>query len=157
VFDSLFQLYQKGSLPVGVIYELFNLDSDRMADKLKEDLFTVNDATFNRMVEEINSEVGRAMVESSDIAEKVAMYLGLDYEKGSADDGGFGGGFDGGFGSADDESGGDFDLGDGDAEQGTYSEDAEADSIADQVTEELEPGASEDEVRALVDEKLGAK
>lgn len=79
VFESLFQLYQKGSLPVDILYELFNLNSDDMHEKMKGDLFTVKDATFNRLVEEMNTETGRALVHDSNIAEKVAKYLGLEY------------------------------------------------------------------------------
>lgn len=77
VFESLFQLYQKGSLPIEVIYELFNLNSDEINEQLKRELFTVKDATFNRMLEEVSSEVGRGLVDNTDILEKVIDYLGL--------------------------------------------------------------------------------
>jgi hypothetical protein len=99
VFDSLFQLYQKGSLPVDVIYELFNLDADSLSEKLEEQLFTVKDATFNRLLEEANLEVGRNLIDRSNIVEKVTKYLNLDYkepdEGGDVEGGedGFGGGF----------------------------------------------------------------
>ena len=79
VFDSLFQLYSKGSLPVEVIYELFNLNSDEMHSKLLEGLFTAKDSTFNRATEEVNVEAGRALVQQSDIVERMAKYLGLKY------------------------------------------------------------------------------
>ena len=79
VFDSLFQLYSKGSLPVEVIYELFNLNADEMHAKLLASLFTAKDATFNRATEEVNTEVGRALVQQSDVVKKVAEYLGLEY------------------------------------------------------------------------------
>jgi hypothetical protein len=104
VFDSLFQLYQKGSLSVDVILELFNIDSDQQAEKIKKQLFTVKDANFNRLVEEISSESGRALAENTDAPEKVAKYLGLKYdvppeEAGGTDMGRFGsegfGGFSG--------------------------------------------------------------
>jgi len=93
VFESLFQLYQKGSLPVDVIYELFNLNSDEMHAKMKKDLFTMKDATFNRMIEEVNTETGRAIVSNTDIVERTAKYLGLKYtpENPKGGDGGFGG------------------------------------------------------------------
>lgn len=77
VFENLFQLYQKGSLPVDVIYELLNLDSDSMHDRIKDDLFTVKDPTFNRAVENINDNIGNGMVEASDAMEKAAHYLGF--------------------------------------------------------------------------------
>ena len=75
VFDSLFQLYQKGSLPVSVIYELFNLDPDEMDRRLRADLFTARDATFNRLAEEANAWVGQNIGEKTDILNRVAKYL----------------------------------------------------------------------------------
>jgi hypothetical protein len=77
VFDSLFQLYQKGSLPVDIIYELFNLNVDEINAKLRNDLFTVKDPTSNRMNEEVNAEVGRKLVDRTDVVERVAKYLGF--------------------------------------------------------------------------------
>ena len=93
-------MYQKGSLPIDVIYELFNLDVETNHDKIKDDLFSVKDATFNMAVEEINSSIGSTLAENSNAVEKVAKYLGLDYtseDEGGGedeeDDYGFGGGF----------------------------------------------------------------
>lgn len=77
VFESLFQLYQKGSLPVEIIYELFNLDTDEIDRKLKRELLTVKDSTFNRMIEEVASEVGRNLVDTTDVVGRVIKYLGL--------------------------------------------------------------------------------
>lgn len=112
VFDSLFQLYSKGSLPVEIIYELFNLNSDEMNAKLLAGLFTVNDSTFNRAAEEVNTEVGRALVTQTDIVKKVAKYLNLEYtgdpnQQGADGQGGdqTGDGFQEGFGDAGTEGG----------------------------------------------------
>lgn len=77
VFDSLYQLYSKGSLPVDVIYELFNLNVDEINAKLRNDMFTVKDSTSNRFSETVNTDLGRAVVEKTDILEKMAKYLGL--------------------------------------------------------------------------------
>lgn len=77
VFETLFQLYQKGSLPVDVIYELLNLDSDSMHDRIKDDLFTVKDPTFNRVVENVNDNVGNELVGQTDILQRMANYLGF--------------------------------------------------------------------------------
>jgi len=160
VFDSLFQLYQKGSLPVEVIYELFNLDADRMEEKLKKDLFSVNDATFNRTVEEVNSEVGRAIVEQSDVVDRQIKYLGLKKKEPAGDEEGGFGGFGGGFGSEEESSGaGGFDLGapggKGQSEpEGGSAEEVEG--IVNQLSDELPPDASEEDVRQAVEEKAGA-
>lgn len=160
VFDSLYQLYQKGSLPVEVIYELFNLDADRMYEKLKSDLFTVNDATFNRLVEEVNQETGRAMAEKSDVVKKIAEYLGFKYTDAPDEgEGGFGGGgFDGGFGT---ESEGETESPQ-ESEESEFKETGEGsqeevNQVVDQATEELSPEASEEDVRKFVDENAGKK
>jgi len=100
VFDSLFQMYQKGSLPVDTLYELFNLNTDEINAKLRNQLFTVKDATSNRMSEEVNAEVGRKLVDSTDIVERMARYLGLEMKKpdqAGAEGGQSGGGFQQGF------------------------------------------------------------
>lgn len=90
VFDSLFQLYQKGSLPVDILYELFNLDTTEIDDKLYKDLFTVRDATFNELVRGVLSEAGRNLADNSDVMEKISKYLRLNYKK--PDEGGEAGG-----------------------------------------------------------------
>ena len=50
VFDSLFQLYQKGSLPVDILYDLYNLNAEEINEKLKQDMFTPKDSQFNELV-----------------------------------------------------------------------------------------------------------
>lgn len=91
VFESLFQLYQKGSLPVEIIYELFNLDTTEIDAKLYQDLFTIRDSTFNEFVRGVLSEAGRGFFENSDIGEKLGKYLNLKYSKPQEDGGGMGG------------------------------------------------------------------
>ena len=159
VFDSLFQLYQKGSLPVDVIYELFNLDADTLHEKLKDDLFTVKDPNFNRIVEDASSEVGRALAEKTDVLERVAKYMGLEVKEGGEEEGGGFGDF-GGF-------GGDEEFGDEEAEPEAPEEGEEeegpAEGIADQAAqqmqaivqkavEELGTEATDDEIRQKVQE-----
>ena len=80
-FDALFNLYQKGSLDIGVILELLNIDPHSTEERLKKDLFTVNDSTFNDALAGIYGEVGRALAESSNAAEIIAKSLGLKYTK----------------------------------------------------------------------------
>jgi len=74
-FDSLFNLYQKGSLSVDYILELFNLDPESVRERLENDLFTVNDATFNEAIRSILSDAGRGVIEQSDFVEKFIEYL----------------------------------------------------------------------------------
>lgn len=76
-FDALFNLYQKGSISIDVILELFNIDPMDTKEKLERDMFTVNDATFNEVMRGIYGEVGRKLVEETDVAKKIADYLHL--------------------------------------------------------------------------------
>ena len=80
-FDHLYNLYQKGSLDVDTILELLNLDPTAVREKIQKDLFTVNDPTFNEVMRGIYGDAGRAIAENSDVAEKIAENLGLEYEK----------------------------------------------------------------------------
>jgi intein/homing endonuclease len=76
-FDALFNLYQKGSVSIDVILEMFNIDPHDTRQKLEKDMFTVNDATFNEVTRAIYGEVGRMLAEGSDVKEKIATSLGL--------------------------------------------------------------------------------
>lgn len=74
-FDKMFNLYQKGSLPIGYIYELLNIDEEEANEKLKKDMFTVKDATFNEMTREVYTRLGDSIVDESNIAQLVAGSL----------------------------------------------------------------------------------
>lgn len=76
-YDALFNLYQKGSISVDLILEMFNIDPDDTRVKLEKDMFTVNDATFNEVVRAIYSAVGQKIADETDIAQKITKYLGL--------------------------------------------------------------------------------
>lgn len=96
VFDQLFQLYQKGSIPIGVILEIFNINAEEAEEDLKKDMFTVNDATYNEMLRGIYTELGNKIVESTDIGKQIAesitgpmgrklKYSGEDADQGGSD------------------------------------------------------------------------
>lgn len=72
VFDQLFQLYQKGSIPIGMILDIFNINSDEVEEDLRRDMFTVNDATYNEMLRNIYTSLGDKIVENTDITKQVA-------------------------------------------------------------------------------------
>ena len=72
VFDQLFQLYQKGSLPIGVILDIFNINSDDVDEELRKDMFTVKDATYNEMLRQVYTDLGTKIVESTDLAKQMA-------------------------------------------------------------------------------------
>jgi len=78
-FDALFNLYQKGSLDVEVILELLNIDPIATKEKLERDAWTMNNSSFNEIYRGVFNDVGRALVESSNVVELLAEHLGLEY------------------------------------------------------------------------------
>jgi hypothetical protein len=90
VFESLFQLYQKGSLPVDIIYELFNLDPKEVSDKLYQDLFTVKDSQFNEFIRGALNDSSREIGENSNLKDKIAEYLKLKLQPAPDQGGGMG-------------------------------------------------------------------
>lgn len=86
-FDALFNMYQKGSLDVETIYDTLGLDSHLIQERLRKDVMTINDANFNRVLDGMYSRSGDALVENSNLVERLAQYLGLDYEPPKEDGG----------------------------------------------------------------------
>ncbi len=76
-YDALFNLYQKGSIPIEVILEMFNLDPTDCREKLERDLFTVNDATFNEVIRSAYGSVAQELATKTDLLQKIAEYLKL--------------------------------------------------------------------------------
>jgi hypothetical protein len=168
VFESLFQLYQKGSLNVDVIYELFNLNGEEIRDRLLEDTFTIKDATFNRLLEEVHSEAGRNLVSMTDVMEKIAKNLGLKITNPNPN-GGDGEGGEGGMGvdpnalpSGDEQGGG---QGEGQGDQGQSSGDSNQqnpspkkpkklnmDEVAKIVKEVAPPNATEEDISQITEQ-----
>jgi hypothetical protein len=56
---------------------MFNIDADDTRVKLENDLFTVNDATFNEVIRGIYSAVAQKLVDETDVATKLMDYLKL--------------------------------------------------------------------------------
>jgi hypothetical protein len=80
-YDALFNLYQKGSVSIDLILEMFNIDPSDTKEKIEKDMFTVNDATFNEVVRGIYGEVGRMLSEKTNVSERLAKYMNLDFKK----------------------------------------------------------------------------
>jgi hypothetical protein len=76
-YDALFNLYNKGSIDISLILEMFNIDADDTRVKLEKDLFTVNDALFNEVLRAIYSTVAQEIVEQTNVAEKIIETLKL--------------------------------------------------------------------------------
>ena len=88
-YDALFNLYQKGSISIDLILEMFNIDPHDTRVKLENDLFTVNDATFNEVIRGIYGAVGQMLADKTDIAAKIAKYLKLELKEEPAAEGRF--------------------------------------------------------------------
>ena len=76
-YDALFNLYQKGSISVDLILEMFNLDADDTRVKLERDLFTVNDSSFNEVLRGIYGAVAQKIVDGTDLTDRLVKYLKL--------------------------------------------------------------------------------
>lgn len=77
VYDMMFNLYQKGSLPIEIIYDFLNVDPESCRRKLEEDLFTVNDSKFNQLLDSVYSAITEKLMEKYDLVERVAEGLKL--------------------------------------------------------------------------------
>lgn len=80
-FDALFQLYQKGSLDIETILDLLNIDPVMVKERLERDFATFNDAQFNEVLRSAYGRAGDQLIEGSDLVQKIAESLGLDYKK----------------------------------------------------------------------------
>jgi len=85
VMDTLFNLYQKGSLPLRFILELLNIDADEVMGILKEDMFTPADSQFNEFIRNALSKAGDMAPEKTDLLAQIANRLGLKMTEESGD------------------------------------------------------------------------
>jgi hypothetical protein len=75
--DYMFNLYQKGSLPISFILDLLNIDSDDALEQLKKDMYTPNDSTFNEFLKAILQKAADDAGEKTDVYEKIWSGAGL--------------------------------------------------------------------------------
>jgi len=75
--DYMFNLYQKGSLPISFILDLLNIDSEDALDQLKRDMFTPNDSTFNDFLKAVLAKAGEDAVEKTDVLDRIIGGIGL--------------------------------------------------------------------------------
>lgn len=80
-FDALYNLYTKGSLDIDVILDLLNIDPVTTREKLERDMFTVNDANYNSMLQAIYTDIGQKIAENTDLVQKVVEGLAVRSEK----------------------------------------------------------------------------
>lgn len=77
IYDILFSLYQKGSLPVGILYDILNIETEDIQRGIEQNLFTVLDPNFNDIISDIQSTATDDIYSESDVKEKLmeAMLL----------------------------------------------------------------------------------
>lgn len=77
LFEMLFNLYSKGSLPVATILEFLNIDAETVKRQLEDDLFTVNDSKFNELLSNVYANVAQAIVDRTDVVSKLTKGMML--------------------------------------------------------------------------------
>ena len=77
IFNQLFDLYQKGSLPLSYILDLLGLDAISAKEEMEKDMLTVNDSRFNDILNALAQPIADQVVENTDLAERVANYMKL--------------------------------------------------------------------------------
>lgn len=78
-FDALFNLYQKGSLPVEVILDLLNVDAYATDRALKEDAFTMRDPNMNELFRNLyGSDTADFILNNTNLKARIVQALGLE-------------------------------------------------------------------------------
>jgi hypothetical protein len=77
VMEQMMVLYQKGSLPVNVIYDFMNLDPETIRRDLENDLWTVNDSRFNEGLGSVYSAVSERIINQTDVISRLAKNMQL--------------------------------------------------------------------------------
>ena len=90
LYDMLFNLYAKGSLPVDIIYEFLSIDAEDATRKLEDNLYTVKDSKFNEMLSNIYNSVGEWLMANTDLGKKLVKGLQLSEVDHTEDQGGEG-------------------------------------------------------------------
>lgn len=75
--DFMYNLYQKGSLPIAYIYELLNIDVEDAHAQLAKDLWTQKDSNMNRLLESLLTKAGEDLLEETDVKDLLSKNLGL--------------------------------------------------------------------------------
>jgi hypothetical protein len=87
LYDMLFNLYAKGSLPVEIILEFLNIDPEDCKRKLEDSMFTVNDANFNELKSNLYSGMAEYIITKSDVVKRVIKGLTLNEVDNEAEEG----------------------------------------------------------------------
>lgn len=89
VFEALLNLYQKGSITIDFILDLFNIDASEVEEKLKRDFGTLSDSNFNEATRNALGDIGTRLATETDLMDRIVKHLGLT-AKPAAEEGRFG-------------------------------------------------------------------
>lgn len=81
LYDMMYNLYAKGSLPISSIYEFLGFDEETVTRQLENDLFSVRDSKFNELLSNIYSSVGQKIVDDTDLAKRLTKNMKLTEEE----------------------------------------------------------------------------
>lgn len=81
LYEMMYNLYSKGSLPIETLYEFLGVDSETVTRQLEDALFTVRDSKFNELLSNMYGALGPAMAERTDIVKRLAKNLNLQEEQ----------------------------------------------------------------------------
>ncbi len=75
--DFMFNLYQKGSMPIEYLYELLNIDPETAHALLKKEFLTFKDVNMNEAIRAFMTKAGEKLVDGSDAFTKLMENMGL--------------------------------------------------------------------------------
>jgi hypothetical protein len=78
LYDMLYNIYSKGSLPVSIILDFLNIDAETVKRQLEDDLFTVNDSKFNELLGSLYGSITDVIIKKTDLWKRLAKGMGLD-------------------------------------------------------------------------------
>jgi hypothetical protein len=87
-YDQLFNLYQKGSIDVGTILDILNLDPEDIKQRVQKDLFTVNDPVYNDLIRNLYDRIADKVADESDLFDRLIEGLKLKKVSPEGDGGG---------------------------------------------------------------------
>jgi hypothetical protein len=78
VYDMLFNMHSRGSIPVSIILEFLNIDPETCKRQLEDDLFTVNDSKMNEALSALYNTISQDLAKRTNVMKRVTEGLTLD-------------------------------------------------------------------------------
>lgn len=80
-YDILFNLAEKQKIPVDIIYDLLNIDSESAQKNIKKDLFTSKSPYFGDMIQSVYNSMGSKLGENPDVIRKIMESAGVEVKE----------------------------------------------------------------------------